>query len=170
MHVGPTGLTKGVGFWPVSIIDRVEEILPADLGKILRFGAVSAISVPLNMTIFWLLLRSGMNPVLANLCSVSISAAPNYLLNRYWVWAKMGKNSVRREIAPFWLMTLLGLCLSLSFVWIASQFTDFKPVLLGASFVAFGLIWVLKFFVLEKYLFGSGSNAEAADQMSTETV
>ena len=95
-----------------------------------------------------------MRPVVANILAVSVLAIPNYILNRRWVWNKRGANSVRREIAPFWAMSFLGALLSTAFVAIADRFTDASLVFLAANLCAFGIVWVLKFFVLEKYLFG----------------
>lgn len=95
-----------------------------------------------------------MQPVIGNVLAVAIVAVPSYLLNRRWVWKKSGANSFRREIAPFWAMSFLGALLSTVLVAIAGQFTDATFIFLVANFVGFGLVWVLKFFVLEKYLFG----------------
>lgn len=126
-----------------------------DLGKLLRYAAVSVITVPLGLMLLWLFLEvAEWQPLVANITAVVIATVPNYLLNRYWVWNKRGKNSVTRELAPYWIMALLGALLSTLLIWIADQFTDATLVFLAANFVAFGIVWVLKFFVLEKYLFG----------------
>lgn len=125
-----------------------------DLAKLLRFAAVSAVTVPLGLALLWLLLRTNMREIWANALAVSISTIPNYLLNRWWVWNKDGAHSVRREIAPFWGLALLGLALSTLLVWIASWFTDIDLVFLAVNFASFGLLWLFKFFVIEKYLFG----------------
>ena len=76
------------------------------------------------------------------------------LLNRYWVWRKRGRNSISREIAPFWAMAFLGLCLSTAAVWIAERFTDSDAVFLVLNIVSFGVVWIVKFVVLERFLFG----------------
>ena len=126
-----------------------------DLGKLLRYAAVSVVTVPLGMALFWLFLQTDLAPVVANLIAVTIATMPNYLLNRYWVWNKRGPNSVAREVAPFWAMAFLGLIMSTLFVWVVGWFSDWSVAFLAANFVAFGLVWVLKFFVLERFLFGS---------------
>ena len=122
----------------------------ADLPKLLRFAAVSIFTVPLGIFLLWLFLKS-MHPVVANIIAVTLSTIPNYLLNRYWVWNKRGANSLSREIAPFWALALLGAFTSTFFIWIANFFTDADVVFLALNFSAFGLVWLLKFFVLEKY-------------------
>jgi len=142
----------------VRFLDSLVAFVKNDLAKIIRFAAVSAITVPLGLLLLWIFLEVvGWRPLVANIVAVVIATIPNYLLNRYWVWNKRGKNSVTRELAPYWVMAILGALLSSLLIWIADQFTDAWPVFLAANFIAFGLVWVLKFFVLEKYLFGSDS-------------
>lgn len=137
-----------------NFVEAALDFVRKDLKKIMRYAAVSVVTVPLGITLLWLFLRGGMTPVLANLVGVTIATIPNYILNRYWVWAKRGANSVRKEIAPFWAMAFLGLVLSTVFVLITGLFTDATLAFLAANFVAFGIVWVFKFFVLEKFLFG----------------
>jgi len=142
----------------VRFFDPILAFVKNDLAKIIRFTAVSAITVPLGLALLWIFLEvAGWRPLVANIVAVVIATIPNYLLNRYWVWNKRGKNSVTRELAPYWIMAVLGAFLSTLLIWIVDQFTDASLAFLAANFVAFGLVWVLKFFVLEKYLFGSDS-------------
>ena len=138
----------------MDAVSSLVAFVKADLPKLLRFAAVSVVTVPLGMFLFWLF-RKTMHPVAANLLSVIVATIPNYILNRYWVWNRRGSNSVSREIAPFWLMALLGAFVSTTAIWIANFFTDEDLVFLALIFCSFGVVWVLKFFVLEKYLFGS---------------
>lgn len=146
------------------LLGLITRVFGDDYAKVMRFVAVSAISVPLTMVCFWLLLRfTSLNDLVANLIAIAISTVPNYLLNRYWVWRKNGPNSVAREIAPYWAITFLGTAMSLLFVWIAGLVTSVDLVLVAASFVAFGLVWVLKFLVLERFLFGEDAEPESAD-------
>jgi len=133
----------------------------ADLPKLLRFAAVSVFTVPLGLFLTWLFLDVlEWQPVVANIVAVGLATIPNYVLNRYWVWNKRSKNSVAREIAPFWLLALLGAFVSTVLVWIATFFTDATFAFLALQFCAFGAVWVLKFFVLEKYLFGADASNE----------
>ena len=129
-------------------------IVRNDLAKVMRFAAVSMITVPAGVVLLWVLLQTDLRPFVANLISVAIATVPNYLLNRYWVWRKRGPNSMSREIAPFWAMAFLGLCLSTTAVWMAERFTDESIVFLIVNVISFGLVWIVKFFVLERFLFG----------------
>lgn len=136
-----------------SLIDFVK----TDLAKLIRFAAVSAVTVPLGLSLLWVFLEVvELRPVVANIAAVTLATIPNYMLNRYWVWNKRVVNSFSREVAPFWAMAFLGALLSSVLVAIADVFTDSSFVFLAANFCAFGVVWVFKFFVIEKYLFGAG--------------
>ena len=146
---------RAVASTAVRSLSSLINFVKSDLAKLIRFAAVSVITVPLGMALFWVFLElADMRPVVANVVAVTISTIPNYILNRRWVWNKRGASNMRREIAPFWAMSFLGFLLSTVFVAIAAQFTDATLVFLAANFTAFGIVWVFKFFVLEKYLFG----------------
>lgn len=136
-------------------VSTLIDFVRSDLPKLMRYAAVSAISVPIGLALLWIFLEVvGLQPVIANLAAVTLSTIPNYVLNRMWVWNKRGAHSVRGEIAPFWAMAFLGALLSSVLVAIADVFTDVAIVFLIANFCAFGMVWVFKFFLIEKYLFG----------------
>jgi putative flippase GtrA len=89
----------------------------------------------------------------ANLASVTLGAVPNYLINRYWTWQKSGPNRLATEVLPFWIMTLLGLLVSTAFVAYADHRWGTPGAILLASMSGFALLWVAKFFVLDRLLF-----------------
>ena len=79
--------------------------------KLVRFGAVSAFNVLFGQTILYAAQTAlGWSAVASNILSVGIGAIPAYLLSRYWVWQKRGKNHFMTEVVPFWSPCLPGLC------------------------------------------------------------
>ncbi len=128
-----------------------------------RFVMVSAVAVPFSQLVF-LLCKEGfeLNGTVSNLIAVTLSCVPSYLLNRYWVWGKRGKNHFWREVFPFWAMAALGLVLSTILVWWVDQRTDVTLFLMAANLSAFGLLYVVKFLVLDRLLF------KVADEMTHE--
>lgn len=146
----------------MSALSSLLDFVRSDLPKLLRYAAVSVVTVPMGLALLWLLLEiAEMQPVVANIAAVSLATIPNYVLNRYWVWNKRGANSMRREVVPFWAMAFLGALLSSIFVAAADLFTDVSLIFLAANFLAFGVVWVFKFFVIEKYLFGTAADPVA---------
>jgi putative flippase GtrA len=92
-------------------------------------------------------------PITSNVAAVFIGAVPNYLINRYLTWSKRDKNRLWGEIVPFWGMAVLGLGLSTWFVVLADDRWGTPIARTLANLSAFGLLWVAKFFLLEKVLF-----------------
>lgn len=130
--------------------------------KLIRYTAVSGVSVVVfEVLLFITLGLLKWDARWANIFSVSVSAIPSYYLNRKWAWGKSGKSHFMKEVVPFWAMALLGLVLS---TWTADfsktqadQLTDSHLmrtfiVMLG-TLAAFGVLWIGKFFVLNKLLF-----------------
>jgi len=123
--------------------------------KLIRFGAVSAFNVVFGQS---LLLAAQVvfrwPAVASNIFAVSVSAVPAYLLSRYWVWQKKGKNHLMREVLPFWTLALLGFGLSTAAVWLVERQWDPHPLVINlTNLVAFGFVWVGKFYVLDRVLF-----------------
>jgi putative flippase GtrA len=123
--------------------------------RILKYAAASMVGVTVGSSTLLLLLALDVQEVLANFLSVAISSVPAYIVNRYWVWQKKDANSLKREVVPFWGMAFLGLVLSSVFVNWAKDRTDESLLILAANLSGFGVLWVAKFFVLDKFLFGA---------------
>tara|TARA_Y100001970_G_scaffold281736_1_gene393128 strand:- start:3600 stop:4010 length:411 start_codon:yes stop_codon:yes gene_type:complete len=122
--------------------------------KLLRYSGVSVVAVVVTQGALWFGLVVLRWPALAaNVVAVTIGAVPAYLMNRSWVWERRHSHSVREEILPFWLYSLVGLavstvCVTLADLWFAST-----AILMLANLLAFGTLWLGKFFVLETILF-----------------
>jgi hypothetical protein len=70
------------------------------------------------------------------------------------VWKKRGKSSLYAEVVPFWVMTFLGLVLSTVFVVVfEDRYPDSKILANVGNVMGFGVLWVAKFFVLDRILF-----------------
>jgi len=122
--------------------------------KLLRYAAASMVGVLVGQSCLFLFYSALDWPAAAaNFTAVAISSVPAYLINRYWVWQKTDRNSLRREIAPFWGMAFLGLVLSTIAVTVVDDRTDWAPAILAANLAGFGVLWVAKFLVLDKVLF-----------------
>jgi putative flippase GtrA len=96
----------------------------------------------------------------ANTLAVVISAVPAYYLSRAYVWGKRGKSELKREVLPFWIFVFIGLLLSTVGVGLVAHFIAapkdagfLAPAKLAAnvaSLLAFGVLWVIRFFWMDK--------------------
>ena len=140
---------------------RVDALLQRRLGhrpKVLKWVKYSAASlagvVTGQSTLLFCLLVLDLSPVLSNVIAVTLGGIPNYLINRAWTFDKQGTHSFTREVVPFWSMAFLGLLLStFSVAWAADRWDDNVIAVSLANIGAFGVLWVAKYFVLDKVLF-----------------
>lgn len=123
--------------------------------RLLRFGAVSAIVTPTTLLILWLLHAAAGRPAWqANLVAVSAGAVPAYLLNRYWVWGRGGRNRLWGEVVPFWVLALAGGAGSTLAVNAAARWDD-SGLLVLVNLGTYGALWLLKFLVLDRLVWPS---------------
>ena len=124
--------------------------------KIYRYVLVSALSLVIGQSVLYLFFKvAGFNAALSNLLCVTLSTIPNYMLNRYWVWGKSGPHDIAKEIAPYWIIAFSGLGLSTLFVFLADRIWGSWIVVNVANLAAYGALWVLKFIILDRYLFNT---------------
>ena len=124
--------------------------------KARRFVIVSLFNVAFGQSLLVLAYSAfGWSFVTSNIFAVAVSAGPAYVLARYWVWEKTSKNHLVKEIAPFWGLAFLGLVASTLAVGFASGYSDAQIVLNLVNLAAFGIIWVFKFFILDRFMFGT---------------
>ncbi len=131
--------------------------------KAIRYALVSVISVvvtEVTLVILYGLLHWTARS--ANIAAVTAGGIPSYFLNRRWVWGKSGKSHLWKETVPFWVLNFLGLALSTWFADFAGSFGEshfdshlIQTAIVGsASIGAFGVLWVGKFLIFNKLMFG----------------
>lgn len=87
-----------------------------------------------------------------------VATVPNYYLNRAWVWGKTGRSHLMKEIVPFWVMSALGIFVSIGgaavarHIGIEHHLSHFNQtlVVLTANIVSFGVFWILKYLVFNR--------------------
>lgn len=168
---------------PVDLTPRgLAAFSRSDAGrKWIKYSMVSVVGMTVSQICIIILTRGfGVPDLLTNFIAVAVSSIPAYLLNRAWVWGKYGKNHLTKEVIPFWAFSFAGLVFSTLLVaWIgpniqpgetASAMDTFR-VMLG-NVGGFGILWVAKFFVLDKLLFGNAGPLadDAAVEREDEVV
>lgn len=128
----------------------------------LRYVLVSITTVCLGLVVigvaFGLLHWSARS---SNYVAFVVTGVPSYYLNRAWAWKKTGRSHLLKEVIPFWTVAFAGLATStwsVDFVDShAAAMTSSRVLRTGlvmfATMAAFGVIWILKFLVLNRYLF-----------------
>jgi putative flippase GtrA len=108
--------------------------------------------------------------VSANILAAGVATVPTYLLYRRWVWQQTGRSHLRREVAPFMVVVVVGLVVV---TWAAdlgeaagARITDARlgqtVVVVVFTLAACFALWVARFFFLDQFLFGKGPRDQSA--------
>lgn len=139
--------------------------------RLVKFAAVSAIAVAVSQTT--LLVTFGLlhwEARAANLASFVLSTIPSFELNRRWTWRRGGRTHLRRELIPFWVLAFLGLVASdqaTRFAAAASEDLSSRTVrtlvVMGASLATYGVLWLVKFALLDRLVWHDRSGQPVAE-------
>ena len=114
-----------------------------------RYVMVSVVNVIVGAGMLFVLQR-WLRPTVANVVAVAIGAIPAYYMSRTWVWGKRGRSHWKKETLPFWSFTFAGLIMSTALISYVDNHTTNRLAILVAQLSAFGVLWVLRFFLLDK--------------------
>jgi putative flippase GtrA len=138
------------------------------LRKFLRYAGVSAISTVVALTILGVLVATGTTSAAwANVIATVVGTIPSFELNRRWVWRRTGQRSILREVGPFAALSMLSLVLSTIAVaatagWVAGLGNDtIRTAVAEVAHVGtFGLLWVVQYVLLDRWMFKASSDDE----------
>lgn len=92
----------------------------------------------------------------ANITAVCLSSIPAFMITRRWVWnCRQSKASLRRQAGVFWAMSLAGLVISTILATAMFMVYPHAWAVSLANLAGFGLLWFVRFFVLDHYLFAA---------------
>ncbi|MCP5027776.1 MAG: hypothetical protein GY929_15990 [Actinomycetia bacterium] len=147
---------------PAGLGARIVAVISDHAGTGLRYLGVSAFNVVFGqILLFTAYSIAGWAAVPSQVFAAVVGSVPAYLLCRAWVWKVDGVISLTREVLPFWSLALLGLLASTLAVNLAAHWAEGRwgvgpeaqLALTVASLSAFGVVWVIKYVVLDKWLF-----------------
>jgi putative flippase GtrA len=149
------------------------------LRKWFRYGAVSAISTTVSLTVLGVAVFTGaLSPGWANLVATAVGTVPSFELNRRWVWGRTGRRSLLAEVGPFCAMSFAGLALSTLAVTVVGRWATgagvhagMRTVLLQlANLAAFGALWFSQFVILDRSVFGSRRSTQFTPSQALEEL
>jgi putative flippase GtrA len=149
--------------------------------KLFRYSMASVVAVIVS-TICLVIFNGliGLSAVVSSTLSTSIAAVPSYEMNRKWAWGKTGRSHLMKEVVPFWGLALIGWGFSTLCVRLMEDYAKqhaFSHLLETSTLTfvyiaAFGVLWVIKFVIFNKLMFGhhhhpaSGEDVGAPDEVA----
>lgn len=161
--------------------ERMLNVAREHLGKrFIFYGAVSGLATIVTQIVLILLHGvAGWRASIANIIAVCVATPISYFMNRAWVWKRRGKSHLGKEVAPFWAFSFAGLLLSTLLVGIVSTIQGVAPgqrptpmqqlQINLANMLGFGILWLIQFFVLDKYSFVKNHHGGGTDEGSSPT-
>jgi putative flippase GtrA len=144
--------------------------------KLFRYTMVSVISAVTGLLILTIVfgVLGLWGEVVSTLVANILAGIPSYYLNRQWVWKKSGRSHIWKELVPFWVMSITGIGFALYAAALAHNFADehhlhhlARTVLvLGANVFAFGILWIVKFLILNR-LFAEIAEVEVGVELES---
>ena len=153
----------------MSLLVLVRAHVVENWRRLLRYCGTSAVGVVLGQTILRVCYDLlGWSGLVSNPVAFVIANIPVYFLYRGWVWDSSGPTRWGRVVLPFWLVSLAGLGLSSLAVGLVDAATDNGWYITVASVGAFGTVWLVKYAVCDRYLFGVPDEGDVSSERATE--
>ncbi len=129
--------------------------------KQLRYAGVSLVFVPVGQLFIQLfaVFVFDRNYTLASLATSALLTLPNFFANKYFVWRETSKDNLRTQVLVFWVAAMLGVTFATLLTYLVEQVAKDQSQLVEglavfcAQLVGFGIVWVGRFLVLDKWLF-----------------
>ena len=130
--------------------------------KQLRYAGVSVVFVPVGQLLIQLLgyFAFDRNYTTASVVSAAILTVPNFFANKLFVWRDSSRDKLHTQVIVFWVAAMLGVSLATLLTYFveeavhgsASEFGEAVAVFF-AQLVGFGIVWVGRYLVLDRWLF-----------------
>lgn len=128
--------------------------------KQLRYLGVSVFFVPVGQLLIQVIGRLlDRNYTAASIISAAILTLPNFFANKYLVWKNTDKDKLRTQVLVFWVAAMLGVTLATLLTFAVERLVADQSALVEslsvvvAQLVGFGIVWVGRYLVLDKWLF-----------------
>jgi putative flippase GtrA len=142
--------------------------------EMLKFGVVGAIGVVADVSSSNLLWKfTGLSHTVASIGGTCVATVTAYLGNRYWVFRDRPADARRREMAMFALISLVGLIIENSFVFVGDRVLGFHSIAAAnvAKFVlGLPVAGVFRFTTSHLFVFPEAGAADEAAGNSAANV
>jgi putative flippase GtrA len=133
--------------------------------RLARAAATSVAATVLSQVVLLAVLTTGGVPALASTLAWAAGAVLNFVVTRRWVWGRTGRPRVRRELLPYLVVIGLGGLASIGLTTLAGALLTpldlphpLWVVLVDGAYVAsYALVFVVKFTLLDRLVFGRGA-------------
>jgi len=164
---------------PSALLDHAKS---AEGRKQLRYAAVSIVFVPVGQVLIQILAATVFkgnenNFTWASITSAAILTLPNFFANRYLVWKVNSTDRLRTQVLVFWVAAMLGVTFATLLTFIVEGQVHGKVsgvveaiCVFFAQLVGFGIVWVGRYLILDRWLFKVTHHGDEPDEDDLEMM
>lgn len=150
--------------------------------KQIRYAAVSVVFVPVGQVLIQVLaatLYKGVdnNFTYASLTAAAILTLPNFFANRHFVWRDASRDNLRTQMIVFWVAAMLGVAAATGLTYLVEGWVHDRvsglveaAAVFCAQLVGFGIVWVGRYLILDRWLFKVTHHGEEPDEEELEML
>lgn len=119
--------------------------------QILKFGIVGGIATAIDFAVFFILHELlGINTIISNICSFTISVIYNYIASVKWVFDVDKSKNKKTQFILFIVFSVIGLGLNTIIVYVCTDIMKLYSMI--GKVLATGVVMVFNFITRKKFL------------------
>jgi len=119
--------------------------------QILKFGIVGGIATVIDFAVFFILHEVlGINTIISNICSFTVSVIYNYIASIKWVFDVDESKNKKTQFILFIVFSLIGMGINTAIVYICTDVMKLYSMI--GKVVATGVVMVFNFITRKKFL------------------
>lgn len=143
---------------------------PGFFARMVRALMSSGLATGMSQLTLIVLLTMSINPTAASAVAFVAGAIPNYFVARRLAWKRKGKPDFKRELLPYIVVITIGGLASMALTTVAGWITEplriegfVRIVVLDVAFLSsYGLVFLLKFLLLDRFVYSKLAPAQVA--------
>jgi len=141
-------------------VRNVEETQESAGGRAGKFLSITVVTVGIGQSLILILyVGFDLSPIVSNALAAVAVAAIGFVLSVRYVWSSDLDRRYKVEIPAFIALSICGLVLSSVAVSVMAEAIDSPLAVNLASASAYGLLWIVRFFMLDRFIFGATAAA-----------
>ena len=119
--------------------------------QIIKFGIVGGIATIIDFAVFYILHEVlGINTIISNVCSFTISVVYNYIASIKWVFDVDENKNKKTQFVLFIVFSLIGMGINTAIVYICTDLMNLYSMI--GKVIATAVVMVFNFITRKKFL------------------
>jgi len=143
--------------------------------RLWRYAVTSVVATAVSEATLLLVYGAGLLDASTSAVVASLAGTfPSYAMSRYWIWPDADRRHAGGQATAYWVIAIVSLVVSSVVTGAAAAAAPsghrVHTVIVGVAYVGtYGLLWVIKFAIYQRFLFRAARRAPAPDTPAPDT-